>query len=93
MQRGLEAPIELTVCNKAKMAGWEHRKVAWMGRRGAADRVFFGFGRCVWIEFKAPGKAVIGQQGREYQKLKALYSEVYVCDSIADGLRILGIDQ
>lgn len=84
--------VEGAVVGKAELAGYEVRKVQWIGRRGAADRVFFGHGKCIWIEFKAPGKEPVGQQAREIKKLKKLYPHIHVCDNVADGLRILGID-
>ncbi len=90
----LETNVETTVCNRAKMAGYEHRKVQWQGRRGAMDHAFFGHGRLVLMEFKRPGKSIDpqSQQGREFNRLKALYPEIYEVSSIAEGLRILGID-
>lgn len=88
----LEDEVEQTVVNKARMAGWVCRKVSWQGRRGAPDHVFFGFGRCVFIEFKAPGKTLIGQQSKEFKRLKGKYEEVYAVDSVAMGLSILGVE-
>jgi len=87
----IEEQIELEVVAKAEMAGYEVRKVQWIGRRGAMDRVFFGHGKCIWIEFKAPGKEPKGQQAREVKRLKKKYSDIHVCDNVADALRILGI--
>jgi hypothetical protein len=85
--------VERTVVAKAKIAGYQARKVAWQGRRGAKDHAFFGFGRCVFIEFKAKGKVLIGQQKVEFNKLKALYPDIHHCDNVRDGLRILGIEE
>lgn len=90
--RGDEAQVEVQVCNIAKRFGWENRKVAWVGRRGAHDRVFFGHQRCVFIEFKRAGAEPEGQQAREIRKLKALYPEIYVSDNVDEALRILGIE-
>jgi len=87
-----EYQIEETVVNKAKRAGWETRKVQWVGRRGAMDRVFFGHGRCVWIEFKDPDNDLAGQQKREFDRLKALYPEVHCCCKVGEALAILGIE-
>ena len=84
--------VERTVVAKAKMKGWITRKVAWQGRRGAKDHAFFGFGRCVFIEFKAVGKTLVGQQKKEFEKLKAVYPDIHLCDNVRDGLRILGIE-
>lgn len=88
---GEESQVERTVVAKAELAGYEVRKVQWIGRRGAMDRVFFGRSMCIWIEFKAPGEVPEGQQAREVKRLKALYPHIHVCDNVADALRILGI--
>lgn len=87
-----EYMIEDTVVSKAERARWEVRKVQWNGRRGAMDRVFFGHGRCVWIEFKDPDNELEGQQEREFYRLKTLYPEVYCCSKVSEALAILGIE-
>lgn len=87
-----EYVVERTVVAKAKLAGFEARKLQWAGRRGAKDHAFFGFGRLVLMEFKAPGKKPVGQQAREIKKLRALYPDIHVVDNIEDGLSILGIE-
>lgn len=87
----LEVQIETEVCNAAERQGWVHRKLKWIGRDGAPDRVFFGHGRCVFIEFKRPGEVPKGQQAREVKRLRTRYPEVYVCDSIEDAKKILGL--
>lgn len=89
-----EETVELTVKAKAKLAGWIVRKVSWQGRRGAPDHAFIGFGRFILIEFKRPGETIdmTSQQGREFKRLKQAYPEVYEVNSIAEGLRILGIE-
>ena len=88
---GPEYRIEAEVVNRAEAAGFVVRKVSWIGRRGAPDRVFLGGGRCIWIEFKAPGEVPEGQQARELERLKKAYAEVYVCDNVKAALDILGI--
>lgn len=87
----LERSIEKTVVRLAERAGWVVRKLEWIGRRGAPDRVFFGFGRCVFIEFKRPGERPTGQQLRELERLAALYPEVHCTDNVEDALQILEI--
>lgn len=87
-----EEQVELEVCNKAEMAGWLVRKVSWQGRRGAPDRVFIKDGRLVLIEFKRPGEEPVGQQLREFNRIKSAYSETYWVDNVVDALKILGID-
>lgn len=86
-----EEAVEATVDAKARKAGWLVRKVSWQGRRGAPDKAYIGFGRFVLIEFKKPGEVLEGQQSREWNRLKAAYSEVYACDNVKVALRILGV--
>lgn len=87
----LEHQIEMEVVERAEQFGYVVRKLQWKGRKGAPDQAFFGFGRCVIIEFKAPGEKPVGQQAKEIRRLQERYSEVYVCDSRARALGILGI--
>ena len=84
--------VERTVVAKAKMAGYHTRKVAWQNRRGANDHVFFGRGRCVFIEFKAAGEVPVGQQKMELERLRKAYPDIHWCDNVADAMLILGID-
>lgn len=86
----LEHEIEDTVVGLAERAGWEVRKAKWQ-IRGAPDRVFFGFDRCVFIEFKRPGEVPVGQQKREIARLQKAYGEVYWTDSIDEAKTILGL--
>lgn len=88
----IEEQVEKEVVRKAERAGYEVRKVQWIGRRGAMDRVFFGHGKCIWIEFKAPGEKPEGQQAREIEKLQKKYPRIHVCDNVKDALRILGVE-
>jgi hypothetical protein len=88
---GPEDIIESTVCNKAEASGWLVRKVSWPGRRAAMDRVFQKAGRCVWIEFKAPGEEPEPLQAREHKRWRDRGAEVYVIDSVSAGLKVLGI--
>lgn len=90
---GEEAAIENQVCWVAKRHGYLPRKVQWIARRGAPDRVFFGHGRCVLIEFKRPGEVLKGQQLQEFKRLAAAYHDVHWADSVTGALAILGIKQ
>ena len=87
----LEDEIEQDVVDIAEQHDWVARKLQWVGRKGAPDQAFFGYGRCVIIEFKAPGKVPTGQQKKELKRLQDRYSEVYVCDSREAALDILCI--
>lgn len=83
--------IENTVTNKAITAGWFCRKLKWVGRVGAPDRLFIKGSRVVFIEFKAAGERPKGFQATEHDRMRAAGAEVHVVDKVADGLRILGV--
>ncbi len=95
MTHTLELPIEETVCDIAERNGWLVRKVAWVGRRAAPDRLFSkvvnGHPRPVLIEFKREGKDATTQQKKEHERLRAAGFEVHVCDSITSALKVLEI--
>lgn len=87
-----EQRIEEAVVRKAERAGFFVRKVSWVGRVHAPDRVFSHPDRgTVWIEFKAPGEPARPGQAREHEKMRAAGMEVHVCDNVQDALRILGL--
>ena len=88
----VEDTIESTVVGKAERAGWFTRKVAWTGRTSAPDRVFIKDGRTVWIEFKRAKKKAVGLQAKEGQEMMDHGAEWHSVNTIADGLRILGLD-
>lgn len=87
----LELDIETSVVEKAAARGWVSRKVRWVGQRAAMDRVFFGFGRCVFIEFKKQGRKTKGLQKRKIERLREKYPDIHVCDNEQDALDILEI--
>ena len=87
----IEAAVELPVVRRAEKAGWFVRKVGWIGRVGAPDRVFIKDGRTVWIEFKSPGERPKLAQMLEHDRMKAAGAEVYWCDTAFEAMRILGI--
>ncbi len=89
---GAESAIEITVCNRAREAGWFNRKLKWIGRSGGPDRFFAKDGRVVLIEFKAYGKKPEPLQRMEHERLRAAGVEVHACDSVRQGLRILNVE-
>lgn len=88
----VESTIEKSVCGLAEKQGWWVRKVVWLGRRGAPDRIFAKNGRTVFIEFKRLGKEARANQARELKRMRAAGIEAHVIDSIEDGCRVLGIE-
>lgn len=87
----LESAVEMPVVRRAEAAGWLVRKLAWVGRNGAPDRIFMKDGRVVFIEFKKPGEVPTLLQRTEHERMRAAGMEVYVCDDATDALRKLGI--
>jgi len=95
----IEANVEGPVCQWAKDAGWFVRKLQWVGRVGAPDRLFAKDGRVVFIEFKRPAKNSrvpedrrTVMQVREADRLIAAGCEYHLVNDITDACRILGIE-
>lgn len=92
----LERDIEAYLVKQVKATGGEVRKVQWIGRRGAPDRLVMlppclGHpGWTVWVELKAPGKKPEAHQLREHGRMRAMGQRVLVIDSIAAVDEFLG---
>lgn len=90
-----ESAIEKYLVRRAKELGGEVRKVQWVGRRGAPDRlvmlptmpyhspapIVYHHPRTIWIELKAPGEKVKPHQAREHERMRAMGQRVEVVDS------------
>ena len=84
-----ESTIEKALKDRAKALGGECRKVAWVGRSGAPDRLvmlpfkpFHDMVRAQWVELKAPGKKPESHQLREHERMRAMGQRVLVIDSL-----------
>lgn len=77
-----ESDIEDYLVQRVKAMGGECRKVQWIGRRGAPDRLVMLPTKTVWVEFKAPGKKPSAQQLREHLRMQAMGQRVVVIDSL-----------
>ena len=89
-----ESEIETYLANCVKAMGGEVRKVKWIGRRGAPDRIvmlpgdFDRFGedsapsRTIWVELKAPGEKAKPHQVREHERMRRMGQTVVVVDSM-----------
>lgn len=92
-----ERDIEVHLVKRVKALGGEVRKVQWIGRRGAPDRLVMLPERVVrlnehttyrhkpcslWVELKAPGVEPEPYQLREHARMRALGQTVIVIDSI-----------
>ena len=78
-----ESEIEKYLVKRVKELGGEVRKVKWIGRRGAPDRlVMFPPNHTEWVELKATGKVAEPHQLREHIRMRAVGQRVVVIDSI-----------
>lgn len=99
-----ESDIEKYLVKRVKELGGEIRKVKWIGRQGAPDRLVMlpevevgRFGDAIWVELKAPGKAATfpadaheRKQAREHKRMRAMGQRVEVVDSLEGVDRVLG---
>ena len=97
-----ESTIEKYLVKRVKALGGEVRKVQWIGRRGAPDRLvmlppFMFRGNplplkptTIWVELKAPGKEAESHQLREHKRMRKMGQQVEVVDSLAGVDELLG---
>lgn len=80
-----ESAIESYLVARVKALGGEVRKVQWIGRKGAPDRLVMLpsllLDRTIWIELKAPGEKAKPHQAREHARMRAMGQRVEVIDS------------
>lgn len=87
-----ESDIEDYLVDAVRFLGGETRKVQWIGRNGAPDRVvMLPDGRLLWIELKQKGKSPAPIQLREHAKMARCGQHVYVIDSMEGVDEVLGI--
>lgn len=84
----LEIAIEERVQKFAEARGWLVRKLTWIGRRGAPDRLYMRAGRFVFAEFKQSGKKPSPQQAREHDRIRMTGAEVVTIDSVDKGCAV-----
>jgi len=81
-----ESDIEKYLVKKVKEVGGEVRKVKWIGRNGAPDRLvmlppYYDHGT-IWVELKALGKVPEPHQLREHKRMRVMGQRVVVIDSL-----------
>ena len=79
-----EGAIEAYLVDQVKALGGEVRKVQWIGRKGAPDRlIWWDFPHVAFIEVKAPGVGIDHRslQGREIARMRRDGWPVYVVNS------------
>lgn len=80
-----ESTIENHLVQRVKELGGEVRKVKWIGRHGAPDRLVMmpNVARsAIWVELKAPGEKAKPHQEREHKRMRTMGQRVVVIDSI-----------
>lgn len=88
-----ESDIEDHLVKRVKALGGEVRKVQWVGRVGAPDRVVMlpvvvnnrtgaMYGGTTWVELKATNEKPRGSQIREHKRMRDMGQRVVVIDSI-----------
>lgn len=80
-----ESEVEAYLVERIKELGGEVRKVKWIGRRAAPDRVVMlpYPPHTTWVELKATGKTPEEHQIREHKRMRAMGQRVLVLDSPA----------
>lgn len=90
-----EAAVEDPACALAERHGWVARKLKYIGRRAGPDRLFYGHGRLVLIEFKDPDDGKLsGLQRNEWIRLAdagVRDKHAFIVDNLKDFCRIMDI--
>lgn len=92
MKRPLrESDIEKYLVKRVKELGGECRKIQFIGRPGAPDRLVmlppkdqfapYAHDVTIWVELKAPGKKAEPHQAREHERMRKMGQRVVVIDS------------
>jgi hypothetical protein len=96
-----EADVEKYLCDRVRALGGEVRKVKWVDRRGAPDRLVMlpevvsnGPAGTIpserfLVELKAPGEKARPEQKREHVRLRKYGWRVEVVDTLEEVDRIL----
>lgn len=78
-----ESDIETYLVQQWECAGGEVRKVKWIGRHSAPDRMLLApNGIIIFVELKKPHEVVTAKQKREHARLTAVGQKVYVINSL-----------
>ncbi len=90
-----EAAVESPAVHLAQTYGWYSRKLQYIGRRAGPDRLFYGHGRIVLIEFKDPEDGELsGLQRNEWKRLEdagVKGKQAFIVDNLDDFREIMGI--
>jgi hypothetical protein len=89
-----ERDIERYLVTRAKALGGEVRKVKWLGRNGAPDRIIMHPRATLWVELKATGKTCPPHQRREHERMRRMGQLVAVidaCQAVEDAFAAYGL--
>ena len=76
-----ESIIEKYLVERVKGLGGECRKLRWIGRNGAPDRIVMLKGQVIFIELKASGKKCRPHQIREHKRMQRMGQHIEIIDS------------
>lgn len=85
-----ESQIEKALVQQVKALGGEVRKVKWIGRNGAPDRLVMLPDNSFWAELKAPKEKPTAAQSREHERMRKMGQRVEVINSIERIEELLG---
>ena len=78
-----ESQVEAYLVKRVKEAGGTTRKLRWLCRNGAPDRVvMFKGGTLVFVEVKRPGGRVRLEQKLEHDDLRAMGQQVMIVETL-----------
>lgn len=77
-----ESKIEAHLVAQVKALGGEVRKVKWINRNSAPDRIVMLPENTFWAELKATGEKPTAAQLREHERMRKVGQQVEIIDSI-----------
>lgn len=85
----LELEIEHKADKRAHELGFLLRKLKWIGRRGAPDKLYSRKDTGpFFVEYKRPGESLAPHQEREIGRLRDAGMTVHVVDNLADAVAL-----
>lgn len=76
-----ESSIEQYLIDRVEEEGGEIRKVGWIGRKNAPDRLVMFKGFSAFVELKRPGKTLTDAQKREAHRMREAGLNVLMINS------------
>lgn len=85
----LERKVSRYLNKRVKELGGEIRRVQWIGRNNAPDKIVMLPGAHAWVEEKRTGLAAEAAQRREHQRMAKAGMRVRVVNSVEDVDRLM----